>query len=109
MVDEYRKLILDKFKPCFHRWFLEKFHDPTQWLEARSRFTRSVAVWSSVGHIIGLGDRHTENVLLDVTNGECVHVDFDCLFDKGLTLQRPEIVPFRLTPNMVDAMVYKIL
>jgi hypothetical protein len=31
-------------------------------------------------------------------------VDFDCLFDKGLTLQRPEIVPFRLTPNIVDAM-----
>ncbi len=31
-------------------------------------------------------------------------MDFDCLFDKGLTLARPEIVPFRLTPNMVDAM-----
>lgn len=43
--------------------------------------------------------------MLDVTNGECVHVDFDCLFDKGLNLARPEVVPFRLTPNMVDAMV----
>jgi hypothetical protein len=32
-----------------------------------------------------------------------VHVDFDCLFDKGLTLLRPEIVPFRLTPNMVSS------
>jgi serine/threonine-protein kinase ATR len=57
-----------------------------------------------VGHVVGLGDRHTENILLDLTNGECVHVDFDCLFDKGLTLSRPEIVPFRLTPNFVDAM-----
>ena len=27
----------------------------------------------------------------------------NCLFDKGLTLQRPEIVLLRLTPNMVDA------
>ena len=44
--------------------------------------------WSGVGHVIGLGDRHTENILLDVTNGECVHVDFDCLFDKGLSLAR---------------------
>lgn len=42
--------------------------------------------------------------MLDTKSGECVHVDFDCLFDKGLTLARPEIVPFRLTPNMVDAM-----
>ena len=41
-----------------------------------------------MGHVIGLGDRHTENILLDVTKGECVHVDFDCLFDKGLTLAR---------------------
>ena len=54
--------------------------------------------------MIGLGDRHTENVLLDKVSGECVHVDFDCLFDKGLTLAKPEIVPFRLTPELVDAM-----
>lgn len=42
--------------------------------------------------------------MLDIQLGECVHVDFDCLFDKGLKLQRPEIVPFRLSPSMVDAM-----
>jgi serine/threonine-protein kinase ATR len=57
-----------------------------------------------VGHIVGLGDRHGDNILIDTQLGECVHVDFDCLFDKGLKLQRPEIVPFRLTPCMVDAM-----
>ncbi len=57
-----------------------------------------------VGHVVGLGDRHGENILLDNTTGECVHVDFDCLFDKGALLSRPEIVPFRLTANMLDAM-----
>ena len=31
---------------------------------------------------MGLGDRHGENIMLDQTSGECVHVDFDCLFDK---------------------------
>lgn len=35
-----------------------------------------------MGHIVGLGDRHCENILLDTSRGECVHVDFDCLFDK---------------------------
>ena len=80
-----------------NHWLLHRF-------ENRLCFTRSAAVWSVLGHAIGLGDRHAENILLDVTNGECVHVDFDCLFDKGLTLQRPEVCPFRLTPNMVDAM-----
>ena len=100
----YEQLVLQHAKPCFHRWFIEKFPDPTQWLDARTRFTRSAAIWSGVGFVIGLGDRHTENLLLDKESGECVHVDFDCLFDKGLTLAKPEIVPFRLTPEMVDAM-----
>jgi serine/threonine-protein kinase ATR len=50
-----------------------------------------------VGHIVGLGDRHGENILIDSTTGDCVHVDFSCLFDKGLQLEKPEVVPFRLT------------
>lgn len=43
----------------------------------------------------GLGDRHGENILVDQSNGDVVHVDFSCLFDKGLTLEKPEMVPFR--------------
>ena len=35
--------------------------------------------------------------------GGVFHVDFNCLFDKGLTFEKPEVVPFRLTHNMVDA------
>ncbi|KAL7687930.1 putative serine/threonine-protein kinase ATM [Plasmopara halstedii] len=96
-------LSLPGFTPRFHQWFYNNFADPTAWFEARLAFSRSAAVWSMVGHIIGLGDRHGENILIDCTNGECVHVDFDCLFDKGLKLTKPEIVPFRLTPNIIDA------
>lgn len=42
-------------------------------------------------------------LLLIVLSGDAVHVDFSCLFDKGLELERPELVPFRLTQNMIDA------
>jgi serine/threonine-protein kinase ATR len=104
LIVQYNRLVLSKYRPYLHRWFFEQYNDPTEWLDARVFFTRSIAVWSAVGHVVGLGDRHTENILVDVNNGELVHVDFDCLFDKGLTLARAEIVPFRLTPNMVDAM-----
>ncbi|KAG7381210.1 multidrug-resistance type transporter aminotriazole resistance [Phytophthora pseudosyringae] len=105
MARYYRRKVLSKpvFTPRFHQWFYNNFADPTAWFEARLMFTRSAAVWSMVGHIVGLGDRHGENILIDCTNGECVHVDFDCLFDKGLKLAKPEIVPFRLTPNIIDA------
>lgn len=34
--------------------------------------------------------------------GEVMHVDFSCLFDRGLTLNEPERVPFRLTQNLID-------
>lgn len=37
---------------------------------------------SMVGYILGLGDRHGENILFDSFTGECVHVDFNCLFNK---------------------------
>jgi serine/threonine-protein kinase ATR len=49
-----------------------------------------------------LGDRHTENILLDMTCGDAIHVDFNCLFEKGLSFDYPERVPFRLTQNMID-------
>ncbi|KAF2019578.1 hypothetical protein BU24DRAFT_419179 [Aaosphaeria arxii CBS 175.79] len=96
--------ILKKFQPVLHDWFVETFPEPEAWFGARLRYTRSCAVMSIVGHVLGLGDRHGENVLLEEGNGGTFHVDFNCLFDKGLTFEKPELVPFRLTHNMVDAM-----
>jgi len=88
--------------PVFHRWLLQTFSEPGAWVKGRTAFTHTAAVWSMVGHVVGLGDRHGENLLLDGTSGDCVHVDFSCLFDKGLDLECPECVPFRCTQNMVD-------
>lgn len=96
--------ILGKFIPVLHEWFVETFPEPEAWFAARLRYTRSCAVMSIVGHVLGLGDRHGENVLLEQGDGGTFHVDFNCLFDKGLTFEKPELVPFRLTHNMVDAM-----
>ena len=89
--------ILPMFPPIFHRWFLNTFSEPAAWFRARIAYAHTTAVWSMVGHIVGLGDRHGENILFDSTTGDCVHVDFSCLFDKGLQLEKPELVPFRLT------------
>jgi len=69
--------ILQQYKPFMYWWFIQNFSNPHAWFEARNNFTLSAAVWSAVGHIIGLGDRHSENILVDTRTGECVHVDFD--------------------------------
>jgi phosphatidylinositol kinase/protein kinase (PI-3 family) len=42
--------------------------------------------------------------MLDTVSGAVIHVDFNCVFDKGKTLAVKERVPFRLTHNMVKAM-----
>ncbi|KAJ0746764.1 putative non-specific serine/threonine protein kinase [Helianthus annuus] len=96
--------ILPMFPPAFHKWFLNTFSEPAAWFRARVAYAHTTAVWSMVGHIVGLGDRHGENILFDSTTGDCVHVDFSCLFDKGLQLEKPELVPFRLTQNMIDGL-----
>ncbi|KAI9673387.1 MAG: serine/threonine-protein kinase M1 [Caeruleum heppii] len=95
--------ILPSFPPVFHEWFVEMFPDPGAWFASRLRYTRSCAVMSMVGMVLGLGDRHGENILFEEGTGGTFHVDFNCLFDKGLTFDKPEMVPFRLTRNMVDA------
>ncbi|KAB1283311.1 Serine/threonine-protein kinase ATR [Camelus dromedarius] len=100
----FREFLLPRHPPVFHEWFLRTFPDPTSWYSSRSAYCRSTAVMSMVGYILGLGDRHGENILFDSLTGECVHVDFNCLFNKGETFEVPEIVPFRLTHNMVNGM-----
>eukprot|EP00177_Eucheuma_denticulatum_P000643 GFKZ01001157.1.p1 GENE.GFKZ01001157.1~~GFKZ01001157.1.p1 ORF type:complete len:878 (+),score=116.22 GFKZ01001157.1:427-3060(+) len=98
---------MEQCPPMLDRFFMQQFGggaNPEAWLKARNVWTRSVAGWSMAGYIVGLGDRHGENVLIERTTGRCVHVDFAMLFDKGRTLRVPEIIPFRLTPNMVTAM-----
>ena len=56
----------------------------------------------SVGYILGIGDRHTNNILIDQQTGELVHIDFGVAFEQGKALGAPEIIPFRLTRDIVD-------
>lgn len=57
-----------------------------------------------VGHILGLGDRHLDNILMDFFSGQIVHIDYNVCFDKGQRLKIPEIVPFRLTQTIEAAL-----
>ncbi|KAI9206311.1 uncharacterized protein BJ171DRAFT_28115 [Polychytrium aggregatum] len=103
IVKVFTNEILPRHPPVFYEWFLETFTEPTRWFSSRLAYTTTTAVMSMVGYVVGLGDRHGENILFDETCGDLVHVDFNCLFEKGTTFEKPEKVPFRLTHNMVDA------
>nr|QDO16497.1 serine/threonine-protein kinase ATR [Crypthecodinium cohnii] len=102
--ETFTKQILKRHPPIFHHWFTQIAPDPSVWLSYRTTFCRSQALWCMLGYIVGLGDRHGENILVDTSTGRVVHVDFDCLFCRGMQLERPETVPFRLTQNCVSAL-----
>nr|CAI5838056.1 unnamed protein product [Callosobruchus analis] len=72
---------LDKKRDIFLKKLMPRH--PPSWLTARTAYIRTTAVMSMAGYILGLGDRHGENISLDSTCGDVVHVDFNCLFNKG--------------------------
>ena len=76
--------VCNHFSPCFRYFFIERFgHAIDRWYEAKIRYTKSVAVNSIVGHILGIGDRHTSNILIHQGTGEVVHIDFGMVFEQA--------------------------
>ncbi|CDZ97128.1 serine threonine-protein kinase atr [Phaffia rhodozyma] len=102
VAEHFQNTLLPMYSPVFHEWFLKTFPEPSAWLAARLAYGRTYAVMSMVGFVLGLGDRHGENTLYDQNSGDAVHVDLNCLFEKGRTFDVKERVPFRLTHNQVD-------
>ena len=98
------KDVADKFHPVLRHFFFERFEDPEDWFAKRLAYTRSTASISILGHAVGLGDRHCQNILLDTVTGEVVHIDLGVAFEAGRILAVPEVVPFRLTRDIVDGM-----
>ena len=75
------------------------------WFDRRTNFTRSLAVMSMVGYVLGLGDRHPSNLLLDRMSGKILHIDFGDCFEVAMTREKfPEKIPFRLTRMLIHAM-----
>lgn len=75
------------------------------WFTRRTKYTRSLAVMSMVGYILGLGDRHPSNLMIDRFSGRVLHIDFGDCFEVAMTREKfPEKIPFRLTRMLVKAM-----
>jgi len=111
----------ERFKPVMRHFFTEKHKTPMSWFAMRLNYTRSVVTTSIVGHVLGLGDRHTSNILLDSSTGEIVHIDlgiafeqvaffpsllsiYDLIIVQGKTTPHPRMRPVRMTADMVDGM-----
>ena len=75
------------------------------WFAYRRTFSRSLAVMSMVGYLLGLGDRHPSNLMVRRHTGMVVHIDFGDCFEVAMRRPYlPERVPFRLTRMLVSAL-----
>ncbi|CAM9867085.1 unnamed protein product, partial [Ectocarpus fasciculatus] len=71
---------------------------PEAFLTCRGGFARSLATLNACSYVLGIGDRHLDNFLLDTTTGTVVGIDFGAAFGIAHTeLGVPELIPFRLT------------
>ncbi|KAG0673342.1 Serine/threonine-protein kinase tel1 [Kluyveromyces marxianus] len=94
--------ITEKIKPQFRNFFFQSFVEPHEWYDKRLSYTKGVVTTSIVGYLLGLGDRHLNNILIDKKTGEPIHIDLGVAFDQGKLLPIPELVPFRLTRDIVN-------
>eukprot|EP00471_Norrisiella_sphaerica_P000306 CAMPEP_0184486668 /NCGR_PEP_ID=MMETSP0113_2-20130426/8143_1 /TAXON_ID=91329 /ORGANISM="Norrisiella sphaerica, Strain BC52" /LENGTH=1615 /DNA_ID=CAMNT_0026868649 /DNA_START=27 /DNA_END=4875 /DNA_ORIENTATION=+ len=104
-IEVFQKALNDTKGNDLAKIFRLQSHSAESWLKRRSNYTRSLAVMSMVGYILGLGDRHPCNLMLCRRTGKIVHIDFGDCFEVAMHREKfPEKIPFRLTRMLVNAM-----
>ncbi|VDO69733.1 unnamed protein product [Haemonchus placei] len=84
-------------------FFYEQHSTVQSWTQAIANYRRSLAQWSIVTYVVGLGDRHLSNVLFEMDTCKLVHIDLGMILEYSKrTLPIPERVPFRLTRDLLD-------
>ena len=65
----------------------------------RDKFIKSTAAFSVITYLLGIGDRHLDNIMI-TNEGELFHIDFGFIlgFDP-----KPLAPHMRITPDMVEA------
>ncbi|KAJ3220654.1 hypothetical protein HK099_004118, partial [Clydaea vesicula] len=101
VVASFKKVLSVMSEPFLKRYFLKKSSSPEAFLKIRSEFASSLGSLSICSYLLGIGDRHTENFLLDELSGKIIAIDFGHAFGSATeVLPIPEMIPFRLTNQM---------
>uniref|UniRef100_A0A3Q3GYS0 DNA-dependent protein kinase catalytic subunit n=1 Tax=Labrus bergylta TaxID=56723 RepID=A0A3Q3GYS0_9LABR len=87
------------------RAFLKMCNGPEAFLSLRSHFISSHALLCISHWILGIGDRHLSNFMINMETGGMVGIDFGHAFGSATQfLPVPELMPFRLTQQFVNLM-----
>uniref|UniRef100_A0A8C0EHT4 DNA-dependent protein kinase catalytic subunit n=1 Tax=Bubo bubo TaxID=30461 RepID=A0A8C0EHT4_BUBBB len=88
------------------RAFVKMSTSPETFLSLRSHFASSHALMCISHWILGIGDRHLSNFMINKETGGMVGIDFGYAFGSATQfLPVPELIPFRLTRQFVNLMM----
>uniref|UniRef100_A0A8C3K0K1 DNA-dependent protein kinase catalytic subunit n=1 Tax=Calidris pygmaea TaxID=425635 RepID=A0A8C3K0K1_9CHAR len=88
------------------RAFVKMSTSPEAFLALRSHFASSHALMCISHWILGIGDRHLSNFMINKETGGMVGIDFGYAFGSATQfLGVPELMPFRLTRQFINLMM----
>ncbi|XP_067887902.1 DNA-dependent protein kinase catalytic subunit isoform X2 [Heterodontus francisci] len=88
------------------RAFTKMSTTPEAFLALRSHFASSHALMCVSHWILGIGDRHLSNFMINLETGGMVGIDFGHAFGSATQfLPVPELMPFRLTHQFLNLML----
>ncbi|CAL2030190.1 unnamed protein product [Caenorhabditis brenneri] len=95
--------ICQEYSPVFRHFFYTQFPTAHIWRQKIIDYRQSLATWSVVCYMVGLGDRHASNILFDEKLCTFVHIDLGMILEYSKrTLPVPEQVPFRISRDVLD-------
>ncbi|XP_054711224.1 DNA-dependent protein kinase catalytic subunit-like, partial [Uloborus diversus] len=104
-VQKYEEIKKIMPKNLLRKSFLKLSSCPEAFVTLRAKFAQSHAVVCLSHWILGIGDRHLGNFLIDKTSGNEIGIDFGHAFGSATQfLGTPELVPFRLTSQYLQLM-----
>ncbi|KAM4688942.1 DNA-dependent protein kinase catalytic subunit [Discoglossus pictus] len=93
-------------RDLLRRAFVKMSTTPEAFLALRSHFARSHALLCISHWILGIGDRHLSNFMISMETGGMIGIDFGHAFGSATQfLPVPELMPFRLTNQIVNLML----
>ncbi|XP_012711305.2 DNA-dependent protein kinase catalytic subunit [Fundulus heteroclitus] len=104
-VSNFLKILQHVPSDLLKRAFLKMCNGPEAFLSLRSHFTSSHALLCVSHWVLGIGDRHLSNFMINMETGGMIGIDFGHAFGSATQfLPVPELMPFRLTQQFVNLM-----
>lgn len=102
VTENMERLINQTKQTALRDAFNEISSSPECFITLRRNFITSYATMCAAHWLAGIGDRHLQNTLVHIVTGRCLGIDFGHAFGSGIRAHIPELVPFRLTPQILE-------